>query len=792
MMTPLPSTAQSKQIPAHLRLHIVPASKCPARVESMGYYQSQDFISNWETLRFCFDAKTVIPHECCYFENQEARFVKKDDMWKLDIADWQKLATGETVPVHITGSAAFPSGSGLASLNWIVGVGDRPMTYGLRWFLDFVPSTRMAPQIPYSDWSMVRFPDFDAHGLDPEAEASRLFLYRRWVEETKPAASDASHREVLHGAVIDNLEHLVADVLEQVGGVDEGPIDRISETALGIAMDNRGDFGASATFIGGCHRHFRDDDFCEAEDRATWLPRAGRIIEMLKAAGAVDYFPIIKACAAGEVNELRRLLAAGFPPNFAVYGYSTTLCEAAVGGHMEACQLLLAAGADPNLARPFNAHLMDGGMIFPLQAAHRYPAITKLLLDAGADPAVRGDDDRETPIALRGTFECARGARLIFSKVSFASLRDLSGKTGVHVLPVSHLEFCREFIPESLFNKDDHSGVTPLMQAVWLDNFRKVGWLLEAGASPNQLSSHGLNGEMMSVSRLPMHSLPSEPLVLTPLQLALLCGDYEVLALLLSAGATPREQILQIRKYSTLPSGALREVARRFNEDEKALFPEEADSKPDFVPNSSPCSDFDWLSTFAEARFLRLLCHAPELSEHYEAIVEKLDAVTLARELGVPELCLKAYQAGCPLGAQELLHLALGSIDSANESTAEFEAALQSGDADSDFYGLLRSIDTIEALIDLAKVAISGEAPPKRNLSAAIQSAASGEFDGGAARARQAVQTTGEVEIDDLADALRENLKPGSTVDFGKLLQAARRTLIELGAECATLMRVRE
>ena len=54
---------------------------------------------------------------------------------------------------------------------------------------------------------------------------------------------------------------------------------------------------------------------------------------------------------------------------------------------------------------------------------------------------------------------------------------------------------------------------------------------------------------------------------------------------------------------------------------------------------------------------------------------------------------------------------------------------------------------------------------------------------------RRDANETGDAGFEDFADALRENLSPGSTMDFGKLLQNARKAITLLDEECLSLMR---
>ena len=118
-----------------------------------------------------------------------------------------------------------------------------------------------------------------------------------------------------------------------------------------------------------------------------------------------------------------------------------------------------------------------------------------------------------------------------------------------------------------------------------------------------------------------------------------------------------------------------------------------------------------------------------------------------------------------------------------------FAKELADGDEEPSSWQLLMAIDSVERLVDLAKEEVSGARPARRHLSAHVQAVASGEFDGGAARARRDLQETGGIEADDFLDALSEATSPGSTMDSGKLLQAARGILDQLEQESAGLMR---
>ncbi|GAB2919918.1 ankyrin repeat domain-containing protein [Streptomyces heilongjiangensis] len=94
--------------------------------------------------------------------------------------------------------------------------------------------------------------------------------------------------------------------------------------------------------------------------------------------------PLYAASVHGAADTVRRLLAAGAPPD-AESGHGTEgtpLCAAACWGHTDTVRELLAHGADPNL------HEDHGTGRPPLYWAERgpHPETAALLLAAGAHP----------------------------------------------------------------------------------------------------------------------------------------------------------------------------------------------------------------------------------------------------------------------------------------------------------------------------------------------------------------------------------------------------------------------
>lgn len=763
---------------------VIPASELPAEVSlSQKIYGS----TPWMEISFQFEVARVGKDQT---PNSPSSLYNPEGDLSFDLI--ARLAKGEAVPANHPGSQEEIPGT-LRLFWWETPqliAGESYSDY-FSPLLEFIPERAVEQGQAFCDWQQLRFPQLGIFSSFLQ-EDIKLGLHAIWRGETCPPSTIEPDDSLLYEACVENHARLAAAIL-QGRRVEASPsrANEITETALGVAMENQGKFEASIGFLSRCHRNYRDDDYTLAEDEATWMPRAEQIETMLREAGAIDYSPLLEDSLRGDVDEVRRMLDAGFPPNFAIYGYSTALREAVRGKHPEVCRLLLSRGVDPNQSRPFSTTMVYGGTSYPLGLALNNPEILKLLLEAGADPTICRDDIDRTPVIFRGNYGTAENAAALFRRVDFASVRSAYGKTGVHFLSAEDLVLCREFITPELLDLPDLSGRTPLVEAIMEEMTDKARLLLSMGASPTKTSwvSNAMLWNFHALRKL-------IPCLLTPAQAVLLVGDLKLLEEILALAPNPSSVAYRLKMTRVLSSAELLDLNRRIQEDE-----DNHQANPSL---NRVRVDFDSLYCALEGELGELLKIGPRLSLDgqecqaiYPELVEAFDVLEFGQNNWMAPHLLATWENSFPLTASKWLGLATEAIEEAREAAAQFAQDLSTWHASDEteeeetphYQSMLRLIDQGAEYLERARAIMQDREPKPQTVSAQLCAIASKEFQGGQARARKNVAQNEGVEFDDFLDALRENLAGGSTMDLGKLAQAARSRLAQLDLECVELMK---
>ena len=172
--------------------------------------------------------------------------------------------------------------------------------------------------------------------------------------------------------------------------------------------------------------------------------------------------PLSLVCTNGNAEFAELLLAHGANPNTALHGGETPLMTAARTGKVAVVNVLLARGAGSD------AKLPDGQTAMMWAAAEGHLAVVKALLAAGAD--------FRTPLATGFT-------PLLFA-VRAGQLEIVSAflKAGVDVNAATEPTM-------KLTRKHPRKGSGALTMAVENGHFELAGFLLDAGANPNDLRS---------------------------------------------------------------------------------------------------------------------------------------------------------------------------------------------------------------------------------------------------------------------------------------------------------------
>lgn len=182
------------------------------------------------------------------------------------------------------------------------------------------------------------------------------------------------------------------------------------------------------------------------------------ITSMLRAAGATFANPtdeLYADAATGDIDDLRRMLAAGADLNFKPRNGETPLCVAAFRGNTVAVRILLANGADPKLD---DGVQKQSPLFWALVSRHR--STVDALLNAGADPRIRTAGHRTLLVTAAFDFDDP-------------NLLDQFLQAGVDI------------------DESDILQQTPLMSAAQANNSADIKYLLHRGANPSLRDKDG-------------------------------------------------------------------------------------------------------------------------------------------------------------------------------------------------------------------------------------------------------------------------------------------------------------
>jgi ankyrin repeat protein len=208
------------------------------------------------------------------------------------------------------------------------------------------------------------------------------------------------------------------------------------------------------------------------------------MIERLLAAGARvntanrhGATPLTLACINGSARTIERLLTAGGDPNERGPNGETSLMMASRTGAVDAMTVLLKAGADVNATET-----LRGTTALMWAAAHSHPAAVKLLLDHGAQVALRSK-----PAALGRTAYLAPSARQRASQL----VNENGGATRRAVREQAAAQDLddRDFFVRR--QNADGGGLTALVFAAREGDLESARILITGGADVNQVTLYG-------------------------------------------------------------------------------------------------------------------------------------------------------------------------------------------------------------------------------------------------------------------------------------------------------------
>ncbi|WOG28592.1 ankyrin repeat domain-containing protein [Endozoicomonas sp. 8E] len=202
-----------------------------------------------------------------------------------------------------------------------------------------------------------------------------------------------------------------------------------------------------------------------------------------------EFFPdqlFSRACWNGDVDQVKKSLAAGVYVN-AVMSYDfNPLLIASAEGHTELAEVLINNGAD------VNAVMAEKG-VTPLffAAQNNHTDIVKLLINKGVNVDAPQTKDGATPLSIAVQKGCNDSVKLLLNAGADPNATLSNGVTPLYIAAFRGNSESMQLLLEKGADLDSRTklGVTPLFAADARDNIECVKLLLNAGAKINVRAS---------------------------------------------------------------------------------------------------------------------------------------------------------------------------------------------------------------------------------------------------------------------------------------------------------------